>query len=246
MRRQQGFTYLGLIILVAVIGMVGAACLKSGALLQRAAAEEELLEIGAQFSAALKSYAAATPAGQLQQPKTLQDLLRDPRSSAVRRHLRKIFVDPVTGKAEWGVMYLGDKVGVIGVYSLSQSKPLKIANFDARFTNLDNKKKISDWKFMMPGQSAALTPPANGAAQPSLFGQPRPGAPAPMVPGAAPPEAAMAPVPLTADGAHPAEAPAPEASLEAPSKPEQEPEPENKPDEKTDETPADGDPTLRK
>ena len=45
-------------------------------------------------------------------------------------------------------MYLGDKVGVIGVYSLSDAKPLKIANFDARFLNMENRQKISDWKFM--------------------------------------------------------------------------------------------------
>ena len=47
--QQAGFTYLVLIILVAIIGMVGAASLKIGALLQRAAAEEELLDIGAAF-----------------------------------------------------------------------------------------------------------------------------------------------------------------------------------------------------
>jgi type II secretory pathway pseudopilin PulG len=171
-QRQQGFTYMGVIILVTIIGMVGAATLKVGALMQRAAAEEELLEIGAQFSEALKSYAAVTPRGQPQQPRTLQDLLRDPRFPGVRRHLRKIFVDPVTGKPEWGVMYLGDKVGVIGVYSLSNAAPLKVANFDLRFTNLENKEKISDWKFMMPGQGAALVAPRNTLGAPTLFGQP--------------------------------------------------------------------------
>ena len=35
-RRQAGFTYLGLIILVFIVGLVGAATLKVGALLQRA------------------------------------------------------------------------------------------------------------------------------------------------------------------------------------------------------------------
>ncbi len=167
--RQRGFTYLGLIILVAIIGLVGAATLKVGSLLQRAAAEEELLETGAAFSEALKSYAAATPLGQPRQPKTLQDLLRDPRYPNVRRHLRKIFVDPITGKAEWGVMYLGDKVGVIGVYSLSNAKPLKIANFDARFTNLENKQRFSEWKFMLPGQAATLLPSQRPGVAPSLF-----------------------------------------------------------------------------
>ena len=59
-----GFTYSRLIILVAIIGLVGAATLKVDALLRRAAAERELLEIGAAFGAALTSYADATPRGQ--------------------------------------------------------------------------------------------------------------------------------------------------------------------------------------
>jgi hypothetical protein len=45
-------------VLVAIIGMVGAATLKARlACCGAAAAEEELLEIGAAFSAALTSYA---------------------------------------------------------------------------------------------------------------------------------------------------------------------------------------------
>ncbi len=147
-RRQAGFTYLGLIIFVTIIGLVGAATLKIGALLQRAAAEEELLDIGAAFSAALDSYAAATPQGASPYPPSLKELLKDPRVPGVRRHLRKIFVDPLTGKAEWGVVYLGEgTTGVVAVHSLSTAKPLKIANFDSRFAGLDNADTISAWRF---------------------------------------------------------------------------------------------------
>ncbi len=176
--RSRGFTYLGLIILLAILALVAAAGLKMGSVLQRAAAEEELLEIGAQFSEALRSYAAATPPGKASQPVTLQDLLKDPRFPNTRRHLRKIFVDPVTGKAEWGVIYIGDKVGVLGVYSLSDARPLKVANFDIRFLNMENREKISDWKFLIAGgegaAGAVVTPPNSmigvaPPAAPSLF-----------------------------------------------------------------------------
>ncbi|MEO7576086.1 MAG: type II secretion system protein, partial [Massilia sp.] len=151
-RQADGFTYLGLLILLTVIGLVGAATLKVNVLLERAEAEEQLLGIGAAFSDALQSYAAATPPGQPQQPPTLKELLRDARFPNPRRHLRKVFVDPVTGKAEWGIMYLAEKKGVIGVYSLSQDKPFKVANFDARFQGFQNKEHLSDWKFTMTGQ----------------------------------------------------------------------------------------------
>ncbi len=180
---QRGFTYLGLIILLAILALVAAAGLKMGTVLQRAAAEEELLEIGAHFSEALRSYAAATPPGKPTQPPTLQDLLKDPRFPNPRRHLRKIFVDPITGKAEWGIVWLGDKVGVLGVYSLSDARPLKIANFDIRFLNMENREKISDWKFLMAGGEGAVSsvvvPPNSmiGTAPPtSLFPSATPGA----------------------------------------------------------------------
>jgi type II secretory pathway pseudopilin PulG len=179
-RSQAGFTYVGLIVLVAIIGLVGAATLKADALLRRAAAEEELLEIGAAFSAALTSYAEATPRGQPQQPPSLEELLKDPRVPGVRRHLRKIFVDPITGKAEWGIVWLnkGSGVngsggsGVVAVYSLSQSKPLKLANFDARFQNFQNREHLSDWKFGVTGQGVVQGQPPRQGNPPGQPGQP--------------------------------------------------------------------------
>jgi len=192
-RRQAGFTYLGLIIFVAIIGLVGAATLKIGSLLQRAAAEEELLEIGAAFSAALDSYAAATPRGASPYPPSLAELLKDPRSPAVRRHLRKVYVDPLTGKAEWGIVYLGyGETGIVAFHSLSGAKPLKIANFDKRFKGLDDKDKISDWRFSAGERSLApaVNPTQSGGpgAQPaSPVPQPAPAPPPAPAPVATPP-----------------------------------------------------------
>jgi type II secretory pathway pseudopilin PulG len=195
--RDAGFTYVGLIVLVAIIGLVGAATLKVDALLRRAAAEQELLEIGAAFSAALRSYADATPRGQPPYPPSLQELLKDPRSPAVLRHLRKIFVDPVTGKATWGIVHAGNDSGVLAVYSLSTARPLKIANFDARFANLESREHLSDWKFAalgqgvaQPGQHPEQAAPA-APAPASLFPEKAAGA----VPPAPPVEPAPVPVP---------------------------------------------------
>jgi type II secretory pathway pseudopilin PulG len=169
-RRQRGFTYLGLIILVAILGLVGAAGLKMGSLLQRQAAEQELLDIGAQFADALQSYAGATPAGQPQQPPTLAALLRDPRFPQMRRHLRKLYVDPITGRAEWGLLYQPGNQGIIGVHSLSQAAPLKVGNFEARFAGFEGKAHFSEWRFMVdarvssvPSAGAADVPASDGA-----------------------------------------------------------------------------------
>lgn len=214
--RQAGFTYLGLIIFVAIVGMVGAATLKIGALLQRAAAEEELLEIGAAYSAALDSYAAATPRGASPYPPSIQELLKDPRSPGVRRHLRKVYVDPLTGKAEWGIVYLGDgQTGIVAIHSLSDARPLKVANFDGRFKGLDNKETVSEWRFSAREQSLA---PA----------QPRPGAPtaAPAQPPAAAPPAPTAPPPQV-----PVPAPEPTPEEEGPPEPEPDPPADAEPEE---------------
>ncbi|WP_229458559.1 type II secretion system protein [Massilia glaciei] len=195
--RRAGFTYVGLIVLVAIIGLTGAATLKINALLQRAAAEEELLDIGAAFSDALRSYAAATPAGQPPQPRTLQDLLRDPRVPGVRRHLRKVFVDPMTGKAEWGVQYLNGQSGVVALHSLSDARPFKIGNFDARFRGFDNRARISDWKFTLDGQGAVPPPPLVPPAAPMPVVPVAPQAPLPPADGGPqgrPAEAAPEPV----------------------------------------------------
>lgn len=209
--RQSGFTYLGLIIFVAIIGLVGAATLKIGSLLQRAAAEEELLEIGAAFSAALDSYAAATPRGASPYPPSLAELLKDPRSPAVRRHLRKIYVDPLTGKAEWGIVYLGGgETGVVAIHSLSNARPLKIANFDSRFKGLDNKEMVSEWRFTAGERSLApaVTSTQSGG------------------PGAQPAPPAQQPAPMAAP---PVPEPGPEPGPESEPEPEPEPRPEPEP-----------------
>lgn len=214
--RQAGFTYLGLIIFVFIIGLVGAATLKVGALLQRAQAEYELLEIGAQFSAALKSYADATPRGQPPQPKTLDELLRDQRFPSPRRHLRKIFVDPVTGKAEWGLVTQGEGGRIIGVHSLSQAAPLKLANFDSRFRNFENREHLSDWKFMAEGGDTGAPARPGAPQQPNTGMTPPAQEPQGQVVAPAAPQAAFeAPTLPRPEAQEPAAAPEAPAEEEA-------------------------------
>ncbi len=160
--RNAGFTYVGLIVLVAIIGMVTATTIKLGSLMQRRAAEEALLEVGAAFADALKSYANASTPGQRLTPSTLEELLLDPRFPTPRRHLRQIYADPITGQAKWGLLRGVDKVGIVAVYSLSTAKPIKLANFDPRFVGFDNKQHLSDWKFVATGMAAIPAPEPEG------------------------------------------------------------------------------------
>jgi type II secretory pathway pseudopilin PulG len=221
-RRDGGFTYLSLIILVAIIGLVSASALKLGSVIQRSRAEQELLVIGAAFSDALQSYADATPAGMPTQPPSLNALLKDARFPGVRRHLRKVFVDPMTGKAEWGIVYLGDKVGVLAVYSLSDAKPVKIGNFPQRFEGLAGKQKLSEWRFAATGKPGA---PGVGVAPIATPGLPPAAPPSPATPPAPveePPSPPQEPPPEMPEPADPVQEEPPAPPAEPPAEPQPE------------------------
>jgi len=163
--RQGGFTYLGLIIMVTVIGLAASAALLVGAINQKRQAEDELLQIGTEYITALKRYAAATPAGQSTLPNRLEDLLLDPRYPAVRRYLRRLYIDPLTGKNAWGVERgtVATGTGIIGIYSLSEAKPIKIDNFDPELSSFKGKKFYREWIFTA---QAAPAQPGDAVDQP--------------------------------------------------------------------------------
>jgi len=167
--KQHGFTYVSVVILVAIIGLVGAVSLRLGTTMQRAAAEQALLDIGMEYSNALASYAAATPQGQPNYPKSFAELLKDPRFPQLRRHLRRVYVDPMTGKAEWGLVKATENGGILAIYSLSKATPIKIGNFPPRFVAFEGKTSLADWKFSGEGVQVAGAKNADG---------PQPGQPA--------------------------------------------------------------------
>ena len=165
---QVGVAYLGLLIAVALfgLGMVGTARLLAST--QRADKEKELLYIGHQFREAIRSYYASGPAtGQF--PPTLEDLLVDKRSPTLRRHLRKIYLDPLTLKPSWGLVKAPGG-GIMGVYSLSKSEPLKRAKFDPEDADMElaiqNKLKSLA---LAPGSAASAPAVAASSAASSPF-----------------------------------------------------------------------------
>jgi hypothetical protein len=116
--------------------------------MQRRAAEQSLLAIGAEFRSALISYASATPPGFSFTPTSIQDLLRDPRyPNFIRRHLRKLYVDPLTSQQEWGMIKSIDGGGIIGFYSLSTAKPIKVDHFELAFEKFKGAVSYRDWVF---------------------------------------------------------------------------------------------------
>jgi len=99
--RQQGFTYLALLLAIAVLGIGLAAASEVWVTTARRQKLEQLDWIGAQFTQAIGSYYAASPGSVKVYPQSLEELLEDKRYLTVRRHLRVVYPNPFTGKPDW-------------------------------------------------------------------------------------------------------------------------------------------------
>ena len=157
----SGFTYLTVLFIVAIL-MTGLAL--AGQVWETAAKREkeaDLLFIGNQYRRAIARYYEGTPGGVKRYPRSLEELLKDPRQPSTQRYLRKLFPDPFGGK-EWGIVKAPDG-GVLGVYSLSEEKPLKTGNFKLRDAGFESAQRYADWKFIYSPAAAALTAPKPAA-----------------------------------------------------------------------------------
>lgn len=142
-----GFAYLGLLVAVAAMGLAAAGTVSLGAQASRQDAERQLLAIGGELERALLSYAAASPPAQAGiGPRALEDLLKDPRSPGLKRHLRRVRPDPLTGMPDWGLLLARDG-SILGVYSLAEGRPQKTAGFGPAQAHFEQAERYADWVF---------------------------------------------------------------------------------------------------
>lgn len=100
-RLERGFVYLWALFTVVLAGIVMAGTGQMWQTKSQREKEAELMFIGEEFRKAIMSYHNS---GTKQYPDSLEDLLKDNRSPNIKRHLRKIYVDPLTNTAEWGIV----------------------------------------------------------------------------------------------------------------------------------------------
>ena len=182
----HGFAYLWLLIAIALMGLGAAMAIEVQQTLGQRNRERELLAIGQQFRQALTSYqqagaggrpstgapsstsvsgsstfsALASPADLARYPESLDDLLKDSRFPGIRRHLRKVFVDPMTGKPEWGYVRMSGRI--TGIHSLSQEAPIKQTGFELQGQDFSGAQRYAEWIFT----AQVLPPPTASAAKP--------------------------------------------------------------------------------
>ncbi len=154
---ENGFTYLAVLVMVVIMGIMLAAAGRSWQQVMQREREKELLFRGSQLREAISRWQTPQPG---QQPPTqlndLKDLLKDPRSAGTVRYLRRPYLDPMTPGKEF-VPIKDPLKGIIGVHSASEEKPLKIA-FPEAFKEFKDKAKYSQWEFRYQ-PNLVVTPP---------------------------------------------------------------------------------------
>ena len=180
-RTDKGFIYIWALFSVAIFGIALAGAGQIWQTKSQREKERELLFVGEQFKKAIMSYYNDASSGLKQYPESLQDLLLDSRSSTPKRHLRKIFLDPMTNSYEWGLVkefdselaekesdseqvgkstFISKDPKIIGVYSRSKKVPIKIQNFSEEFSDFSKADSYQDWRFVFYQQQGAVKDPA--------------------------------------------------------------------------------------
>jgi hypothetical protein len=142
---------LGALFLTALTGAYAASYATIWHQLSKREKEAELLFIGNQFREAIRRYRLSTPGPTQQYPQSLDQLLLDPRYPQARRYLRKLYPDPVTGRADWGLV-VGPNGELLGVHSRSDDTPIKVAGFSAEDAAFSGKTRYSQWLFVYTGR----------------------------------------------------------------------------------------------
>lgn len=104
---SRGFTFLGLLLATAITGTGLVAASHVWATQARLQQKQQLQWVGDQYVRAIASYYHALPTGR-QLPASLDELLEDRRFAVVRRHLRSVYLNPLTHRHDWELVLAAD------------------------------------------------------------------------------------------------------------------------------------------
>ncbi len=129
--------------------------------------ELELLARGNEIRRAIGLYDAAGNTF----PKSLEDLVLDRRQPTIKRYLRRVYDDPLTGTADSGVVP-GPGETIMGVFSNASGTPFKQSNFAVIESRVFYRARqfIKGGYLYGPGQSNPPIPsaPRERSAQPMM------------------------------------------------------------------------------
>ncbi len=156
-RSSLGFTYVALLAAIVIIGIALGSAGKYWQNVMLREKEEELLFRGNQYRSAIERYYYSKAPNAY--PQSIEDLLTDNRTATGRRHLRQKFKDPMTGEDFELIRDMTKGNRITGVYSKSETEPLRQTGFSEENKDFEGKKQYKDWKFLFdPQQAQQLTP----------------------------------------------------------------------------------------
>jgi len=157
--KSRGVAYLALLLAVAITSGALAAGASIWSQAQRREREKQLLWAGDQIRKAIISYAQTGGDAANRYPAELRDLLLDPRTPAPRRHLRRVYDDPMMRGTDWGLIR-NPQGRIVGVYSQYQGTPVKTGAFPRAYAHFERAASYADWRFAAVAVGAAASAPA--------------------------------------------------------------------------------------
>ncbi len=154
---QNGSILLIVLVAITILGLSAGIAGSTWKTITQRAKEQELLWRGGQIRRAIESYYKTGHAGmKATLPESLDDLIRDPRSISTVRHLRKKYLDPMTGQ-DWMIIN-NSKGRLLGVRSSSTEKPFKQDYFQGENKSFTGKSSYAEWQFLfIPNKSNILS-----------------------------------------------------------------------------------------
>lgn len=167
-----GFAYVALLIIVAGVALGALKATESARMTRQREAEQQLLFAGRQYRDAIEAYTRRDVGALRGAPRSLQDLLVDARGPVPIHFLRRLYPDPMTGRADWELLR-DAKGGIVGVRSRSRRVPLQTSGFRAEEAQFARARTYADWVFA-PVPANAPAGPTAGPTAGGTVGSPPP------------------------------------------------------------------------
>jgi type II secretory pathway pseudopilin PulG len=173
--RHEGFTFLGLLFLIILMGLMAAAAAATWSFTGQREKELDLLYVGREYRIAIERYRAAHATEPQPFPTALAALLGDDHRLAPRRFIRHLYFDPITGSDAWG-LERNAKGGITGVYSLSERVPVRTVPVYADETiAFGDARSYRDWVFTATPKAGGAGPAGSASAPTTSASTPTPG-----------------------------------------------------------------------
>jgi type II secretory pathway pseudopilin PulG len=142
--REDGFTYIGLLVLIVLIGFALSVVGQVSATTAQREREKQLLWVGHAYRDAIQRYVIQNG----RYPAALADLVEFTTASGQPAHyLRRLYPDPMAPGADWVLVpALGG--GIMGIASSSTRAPIKSAGFDDVDLGFGEAETYADWMFI--------------------------------------------------------------------------------------------------